>query len=81
MTKEASVLRLAMTGGTPLRAIKTALVVGTLLTLINQADAVLAGGSLIWWKAALTFCVPYFVATWGAVGAKREALRRLAAIK
>jgi len=58
-------------GGVPLRALKTALIVGPVLTLINQGDAIAAGEGFSVLKAALTFVVPYVVATWGAVGAKR----------
>jgi len=57
-----------MTRGTIWWALKIDMVVDS-LALINQARAVLAGGSLIWWKDASTFCVPNFVATWIAVGA------------
>lgn len=40
-----------------------ALVVGTLLNLINQGDALLLGGELNYLKIALTYCVPYLVAS------------------
>ena len=40
-----------------------ALVVGTLLNLINQGDALLLGGELNYLKIALTYCVPYIVAS------------------
>ncbi|WP_179954052.1 methyl-accepting chemotaxis protein [Denitrobaculum tricleocarpae] len=55
----------------------TALVVGPVLTAINQGDAILAGAGLDFGKAALTFVVPFVVATAGAVQAKRSgALQR-----
>ena len=47
----------------------TALVVGTILTAINQGNVLLTGdwlGSLAW-KIPLTYCVPFCVATWGAL--------------
>ena len=44
-----------------------ALVVGTVLNLINQGDALLSGAPLSWAKIVLTFAVPYCVATYGAV--------------
>jgi hypothetical protein len=69
-------LRLALGDGTPARALRTALVVGTILVFINQGDAILAGALPVMWKACLTYCVPYCVATWGAIGAKRAALAR-----
>ena len=40
-------LQLAFGDGTPKKALKTALVVGTILTLINHGDVILEGGSLI----------------------------------
>lgn len=56
-----------------LNALKTALVVGTVLTLINQGDVLLRGvvslGVLA--KIALTYVVPYVVSTAGALGATR----------
>jgi len=51
------------------RSVLTALVVGTILTAINQGT-VLADGrfpSELYWKIPLTYCVPFCVATWGAL--------------
>ena len=54
--------------GVPRRSLWVALVVGTILNLINQGDALLGGaGSVNWVKVALTFLVPYAVSTYGAV--------------
>ncbi|HEX9836271.1 MAG TPA: nitrate/nitrite transporter NrtS [Alphaproteobacteria bacterium] len=75
MTRDPSFLNLALGDGTPMRAFKTALVVGTILVAINQGDVILAGALPVLWKVCLTYCVPYCVATWGAVGAKRHAAR------
>jgi hypothetical protein len=44
-----------------------ALVVGTVLNLINQGDALIAGQHIIIVKVVLTYMVPYCVATYGAV--------------
>ncbi len=53
-------------------SLKIALVVGTALNLINQGDAVLpAGPPLNWGKLALTYCVPFVVATYSAYRAFR----------
>lgn len=54
-------------------AVKTAIVVGTLLALINHGNAYwtepwTAGLAL---KTALTYCVPFGVAMWGALAASR----------
>lgn len=57
----------AMTGGVPRRSILVALVVGTILNLINQGDALLAGTGVNVIKILLTYLVPYCVATYGAV--------------
>ena len=66
---------LALRDGTPVRALKVAGVVGTVLVAINQGDTILAGNWPILWKALLTYLVPYCVATYGAVTAKRAMLR------
>ena len=57
----------AATGGVPRRSLAAAAVVGTVLNLINQGDALLSGGPIDWTKLALTYCVPYCVSTYGAV--------------
>ncbi len=62
--------------GTPKKAIFTALVVGTLLTAINQGDVILSGLAPPTWKVILTYCVPYGVTTWGAITGKRAQWRR-----
>lgn len=51
------------------RSFYTALVVGTLLTTINQGNLLLSGTfpSALAWKVPLTYCVPFCVATWGAL--------------
>lgn len=49
-----------------------ALVVGTILNLINQGDAMFGDTPLVYWKLLLTYCVPYCVSTYGAVTALRH---------
>lgn len=66
---------LAVSGGTPGRAVKIAAVVGTLLVLINQGDAVFGAASVDWIKAGLTYCVPYLVSTYTSVS-KDLSIRR-----
>jgi hypothetical protein len=53
-----------------------ALVVGTILNLINQGDALLDGRTLDLTKIALTFAVPYCVATYGAVSYRMSLARK-----
>ena len=54
--------------------LKTALVVGTILNLINQGDVILNGhwDSIHWPKLILTYCVPYCVAVFAGTQAKRS---------
>ena len=60
------------------RSLVIAAIVGTILNLINQGDAIVAGGPVVVWKIALTYCVPYCVATYGAVTARVDMLKRSA---
>lgn len=43
-----------------------AIVVGSILNLINQGDAILYGGAINPFKLALTYIVPFLVSTYGA---------------
>lgn len=56
------------------RSSKVSLIVGTLLTIINQLDLILTQGldSTLICKVLLTYCVPYCVATYSSVGAILE---------
>ncbi len=60
----------AVSDGVPRRSFYVALVVGTILNLINQGDAILGAGSVDWLKIILTYFVPYAVCTYGAVSAQ-----------
>ena len=55
------------------RAIAVALVVGTILMLINQADVLLTGhvSVLVVAKIGLTYLVPFSVSTYSALAANR----------
>jgi hypothetical protein len=64
------VWRLVISDGVPGRALLVAALVGTLLNVINQGDAVLAGGGIHLGKALLTYLVPFVVSTHGAVMAR-----------
>jgi hypothetical protein len=65
----------SVSGGIPRRSFIVALVVGTILNLINQGDALFGGGRLNITKIILTFAVPYCVATYGAVSYRLSAER------
>ena len=56
------------------RSAMVAIVVGTILTLLNQGDGLLAGqwNNALYWKIPLTYCVPFLVATYGALTAARR---------
>jgi hypothetical protein len=57
------------------RSARVAVVVGTLLVLLNQGDALLGDGQLpaaLVWKIPLTYVVPFCVATYGALGNARR---------
>ncbi len=56
------------------RSLVASMVVGTVLTGLNQGDAILSGqiaGALAW-KIPLTYCVPFLVATYGALSNSRN---------
>lgn len=66
-----SLVDLALGNGVPRRSFCVALVVGIILNLINQGDALVSGAPLDYYKIGLTFMVPYCVATFGAVTVQR----------
>lgn len=72
-TDSATLLRCLRCGLThsPLirRSLIVAIIVGTLLTAINQGNILLAGEfpPSLYWKIPLTYAVPYCVATTGAM--------------
>lgn len=51
------------------RSVVVALVVGTALNVINQPEALLGEGTIIWWRLVLTYLVPFLVASYGALSA------------
>jgi hypothetical protein len=60
------------------RTVKIALVVGTILTLINQLDIIVKGDetTLTWIKAGLNYCVPFIVSNLGLLAGKRAEVER-----
>jgi hypothetical protein len=51
------------------RSLTAAIVVGTVLTVLNQGDVPFSGqwSNDLFWKIPLTYCVPLIVATYGAL--------------
>ena len=62
-----TICRSCVSDGVPRRSFIVALIVGAILNLINQGDALFGGGRVNFTKLILTFAVPYCVATYGAV--------------
>ena len=56
------------------RSLIVAFVVGTILTVLNQGDVIFAGSwnGALYWKVPLTYCVPFCVATYGALSNARR---------
>ena len=54
-----------------------ALIVGTVLTAVNQGDVLFTGGvtATLLWKVPVTYAVPFAVATLGAMGAAKVSHR------
>lgn len=69
-SKKPSLIQLIFYDGTPKKALITALIVGSLLTMINHGDLILKGELPLLWKILLTYCTPYCVTTWGAATGK-----------
>ena len=71
-------IRLAFQISVIKRALKYALIVGFILTIINHGDAILAGqitpGRVL--KILLTVMVPYVVSTLSSVGALMETRKK-----
>jgi len=63
----ADACELAVSHGTPKRAAKLALMVGSLLVVINQWEAFNGAAKFDWVKVVLTYCVPYMVSTYTSV--------------
>ena len=63
-----------LSDGVPRRSLIVALVVGTILNLINQGDVLLNGGDISFTKILLTYAVPYCVATNGAASLRLAAM-------
>jgi hypothetical protein len=63
----------ALSEGVPQRSLWVALVVGTILNLINQGDRLLSGQHLDFTKIVLTYLVPFLVSTYGAVSFRLHA--------
>jgi hypothetical protein len=75
MEKVGWICRCAFSDGVPRRSLIVALIVGTILNLVNQGDAMVTGMPLDVVKLVLTYLVPYCVGTYGAVSYRLHAAR------
>ena len=66
MSPRAAALRAVLRPPIATRSLWVALVVGSILNLINQGDRLAAGAPLDWAKLGLTYVVPFVVASFGA---------------
>ena len=48
------------------RSVMVAVIVGTILNVINQGHALAGEADFRLWTAMLTYCVPFFVSSYGA---------------
>jgi len=69
--------RIAFSASVRRRALKVAVIVGTILLAINHGDAILKGdlSPARLMRMVLTLIVPYLVSTFSSVGAIRELQR------
>lgn len=65
-------LRLTFSRSSVRRSLAVAASVGTVLNFINQGDALWSGAMPVLWKALLTYCVPFAVASYGSYAAFRQ---------
>lgn len=64
----------AFTPGLIKRSVNTALLVGTILNLINQGHTLFSDAPIVWTSVWLTYLVPYCVSTYsGAMSARQQA--------
>jgi hypothetical protein len=73
MHKVGTICRYAYSDGVAKRSLFVALIVGTILNLINQGDAIVTGLPVDVMKLLLTYLVPYCVSTFGAVSYRLHA--------
>jgi len=59
-------IRVACSSRIVMNSLRIALVVGTVLNLINQGAAVVAGSGISWFQVILNYLVPYCVASYSA---------------
>jgi hypothetical protein len=69
-----SLFQVACSGKIVKNSLRIALVVGSILNLVNQGSAILAGTGISWIHVSLNYLVPYCVASYSA--ARNEMTQR-----
>ena len=64
--------KLTFSGRSLKRSLVVAIFVGTVLNLINQGPEMFSGEWPVIWKLALTYVVPFLVASYGSYAALRS---------
>jgi hypothetical protein len=70
--KAREALERTFTGPVLRRSLLVTLIVGTALNLINQGAEMAQGEWPVLWKLAMTYAVPFFVASYGSYSAFRS---------
>ena len=70
--KRGDAMRQTFSGAGIRRSAVVALLVGTILNLINQSDALFGDARVVVWRLALTYLVPFAVASYGSYAALRS---------
>lgn len=73
-SRPAEAVGLLLRGRTSRQALPIALVVGTILSAVNQADVIVTGAATTatWLKVAVNYLVPYLVASIGYLSGRRR---------
>ena len=71
MASERDAVRRTFAGASVRRSLAVALVIGTVLNVINQGPEIFSGHWPVWWKLILTYFVPFAVASYGSYAAFR----------
>lgn len=72
MSTRSHALRRTFSAGSIRRSILVAIIVGTVINAINQGPELLHGLHPVLWKLALSYFVPFAVASYGAYSAFRS---------
>jgi len=72
MGTRSAALQKTFAGASVRRSAAVTIIVGTTLNAINQGPELLRGVHPVLWKVALTYCVPFIVASYGSYAAFRS---------